>query len=331
MLISHRHRLAALLGIESHPASHYERWLSMLGGLLGIALVFAAAGLHPLGAGSALVVASMGASAVLVFAVPHGALSQPWPVFGGHLISAFIGVTVAKLVGPPALAGPVAVGLAILAMHYTRCLHPPGGATALAAVIGGPAIQGLGYGYLLAPVLVNVALLLLAGAAFNYPFRWRRYPAALASVGHAKPADASEPAAPGLAHADLVYALSQIDSFIDVSEEDLVHIFDLATRHAVEVRLGTDAIRPGHCYSNGRFGPDWAVRCIVDVSDDAEQELVIYRGVAGADRRTSGTLTRAAFARWASYEVERDDTTWRPVQRPERGSEPTSGPNRTGE
>jgi len=117
MHLPQTHRLAALLGIESHPASHHERWLSMLGGLLGIALVFAAAALHPLGAGSALVVASMGASAVLVFAVPHGALSQPWPVLGGHLISAFIGVTVAEMIDPPALAGPIAVGLAILAMR----------------------------------------------------------------------------------------------------------------------------------------------------------------------------------------------------------------------
>ena len=163
----------------------------MAGGLLGIALVFAAAALHPLGAGSALVVASIGASAVLVFAVPHGALSQPWPVLGGHLISACVGVTVAKLAVPPALAGPMAVGIAILTMHYARCLHPPGGATALAAVIGGNEILALGYSYLLAPVLVNVALLLFAGIAFNYPFRWRRYPAALVRTG----SKASAPAA----------------------------------------------------------------------------------------------------------------------------------------
>jgi CBS-domain-containing membrane protein len=305
-------RVLALLGIEPHPVSHHERWLSMAGGLVGIALVFVTVDLWPPGAAHGLVVASMGASAVLVFGVPHGALSQPWPVLGGHLLSALTGVTVARLLPDPLLAGPLAVGLAILVMHYTRCLHPPGGATALAAVIGGDPITGLGYGYVLAPVLENVLLLLAVGFLFNYPFRWRRWPAAL--VRPSAPLPAASPAAAGaplLEHADLVYALSEIDSFIDVSEGDLLRIYDLATRHAEGEPLPVEAIRAGCCYSNGRFGTDWSVRCIVDVSADLQQ--VIYRGVAGADRRRSGTLSRADFARWARYQVERDETTWRPV------------------
>jgi hypothetical protein len=307
-------RLLGLLGLELHPVSHRERWLSMAGGLVGIALVFALAAVGPPGAGSPLVVASMGASAVLVFAVPHGALSQPWPVLGGHLVSAVIGVAVAGLVPVAALAGPLAVGLAILAMHYARCIHPPGGATALAAVIGGDAVTGLGFGYVLAPVLLNVTALLADAAAFNYPFRWRRWP-----VGLVRPASETEPAAASgaaehgrvLDHADLVYALTEIDSFIDVSEGDLLRIYELAMRHAEGAPLPAEAILPGCCYSNGRFGGDWAVRCIVDMSPDGEQ--LVYRGVAGADRRRGGTLTRAGFARWARYRVERDETTWRPV------------------
>lgn len=314
-----KQHLQALLGIERHPTSHHERWLSMLGGLFGIGLVFASTSLYALGPDGALVVASIGASAVLVFAAPHGALSQPWPVFGGHLVSAFVGVSVAALIEPVMFAGPVAVGLAILAMHYARCLHPPGGATALAAVIGGPAIQALGYGYVLEPVLENVALLLGAGFVFNYPFRWRRYPAALTVSDSAAPSTDSNKTAPHprsgptLEHADLVYALSEIDSFIDISESDLLRIYGLAMRHADEDRHPLPELQPGHCYSNGRFGAEWAVRCIVDASDDAAEDLLIYRGVAGADRRTSGTMLRADFARWARYEVERTETTWRPV------------------
>jgi CBS-domain-containing membrane protein len=61
-------------------------------------------------------------------------------------------------------------------MHYLNCLHPPGGATALSAVIGGQAVHQLGYQYLLTPVLLNVVTLLLIAIVFNYPFRWRRYP-----------------------------------------------------------------------------------------------------------------------------------------------------------
>jgi len=305
-------RLRALLGIETRPASHHERWLSMAGGVTGIALVFLIAAVVPGAGAGPLVLASMGASAVLVFAVPHGPLSQPWAVLGGHLISAVIGVTTARLVPLPEVAGPLAVGLAILAMHYTRCLHPPGGATALAAVVGGSTVHALGYGYLLTPVLANVVPLLLAGMAFNYPFRWRRYPAALAHPA-AEVSEAEAPATAGLTEDDLVYALSAMDSFIDVGEADLLRIYAMAARHADEQHLDPAQIRVGGCYSNGRFGAEWAVRCIVDAADDPARDLVIYRGVAGAERRSSGTASRAEFARWARYEVERDETTWRPV------------------
>ena len=84
------------------------------------------------------IVPSMGASAVLLFAVPHSALGQLWNVIGGHLISAAIGVACYQWLPSNGIAAGASVGLAIGAMYYTRCIHPPGGATALAAVIGGP-------------------------------------------------------------------------------------------------------------------------------------------------------------------------------------------------
>ena len=107
-------------------------------GLLGIALVYWTSALLAPGGASTLVVASMGASAVLLFAVPHGPLSQPWALIGGHMVSAFIGVSCATLVPDTITAAALAVGLAIGAMHLLRCIHPPGGATALAAVVSGP-------------------------------------------------------------------------------------------------------------------------------------------------------------------------------------------------
>src|SRR5512134_363067 len=155
-------QLAHLLGVERQTISHHEKLISALGGLAGILLVYLASR-HYLGDGLGLmVVASMGASAVLLFAVPHGALSQPWPLLAGHVVSAAIGVTCARLLPDPLLAAPLAVGLAIAAMHYLRCVHPPGGATALMAVIGGTAVRDLGYGFILTPVLLNVAAMLAA-------------------------------------------------------------------------------------------------------------------------------------------------------------------------
>ena len=90
-------KLFSLLGIEQAPASHTERIVSAIGGFIAILLIILISQwmLGPIGA--AVIIASMGASAVLVFAVPHGPLSQPWPVFGGHLLSAFIGVSCASI------------------------------------------------------------------------------------------------------------------------------------------------------------------------------------------------------------------------------------------
>ncbi|MCK9380707.1 MAG: HPP family protein [Sulfuritalea sp.] len=224
-----------MLGIELSPVSHRERLVSALGGFVGLLVVFLAS--HVLGGAPSapLVIFSIGASAVLVFGVPHGALSQPWPVLGGHLVSALIGVACAHLVPDTALAAAVAVGLSIAAMHYLRCIHPPGGATALAAVLGGESLRGLGFGFVLSPVLLNVMVILAAAVAFNALFPWRRYPAFLA-----------EPASAGYAaisHEDFVYALAELDSFIDVSEDDLLRIYGLATgRHrAVEAQVAAAA------------------------------------------------------------------------------------------
>jgi CBS-domain-containing membrane protein len=157
-------------------------------GILGVALVSQS----QLGlAGSASIIASMGSSAVLLFAVPHGPLSQPWSVFGGHLVSAIVGVTCVKLIPNPMLAAAIAVALAIGVMHYLRCIHPPGGATALGAVLGGDAVHQLGYQFVITPVMLNAITILLVALLFNAPFAWRRYPAAW-SVG----ADSQAPAPP---------------------------------------------------------------------------------------------------------------------------------------
>ena len=78
----------------------------------------------------------MGAATVLLFGVPHGPLSQPWALFAGNLLSAFVGVSCFMLISNTFIAAGVAVSLSMGLMFVCRCVHPPGGATALAAVIG---------------------------------------------------------------------------------------------------------------------------------------------------------------------------------------------------
>lgn len=209
----------------AYSVSEREHWVSSVGGLVGILAVLWVSHFWLGGHGGVLAIASMGASAVLLFAAPHGALSQPWPVLGGHLASALVGVTCARwLGGEPMLAASLAVALAIAAMYSLRCLHPPGGATALYAVLGGDAVHALGYGYVFSPVLLNVVVLLAVAVAFNYPFAWRRYP----QCWHRR-SDVSEPVEESMIpHSSLVYALSQLDTFVDVSEDDLQRIYKLA-------------------------------------------------------------------------------------------------------
>ena len=293
--------------------SHTERLVSALGGFISIFAILAISA-YSLGTeGSLLIIPSMGASAVLLFAVPHGALSQPWNVLGGHLVSALIGVSCYLLVPQPFAAAALAVGLAIGAMYYLRCIHPPGGATALAAVIGGETTHALGYRFVFTPVLENVLLILVVAVVFNYAFKWRRYPAWLIRD---EPAPATGGGArTSIEHADLVAALAQIDSYIDVSEHDLLRIYELATGQAGKRRLPAERITLGSYFSNGAFGTDWSVRQVVDESshDDPDRDMVVFKVVAGKGRRSSGMATRTEFAQWASHQLVRDDENWKRV------------------
>lgn len=304
----------AWCGIELNPVTHTERIVSAVGGALGILFILAATTLT-LGARDAalLIVASMGASAVLLFAVPHGPLSQPWSLIGGHGISAVIGVACAMYVPNPYIAAALAVGLAIGAMHYLRCIHPPGGATALTAVIGGPAVHALGFQFVFTPVLLNAAIILATAVAVNAFFAWRRYPAVLCRKTKVDIESQKKHRAEGsLSHSDLEYAMRQINSMLDVNEADLARIYELAAEHSKSHRLEPWQVKLHHYYSNGRYGEDWSIRQVVDESQnvDPEKDLVIYKVVAGKDRRKSGVSTRAEFARWAQYEVFQDEAAW---------------------
>lgn len=221
-----------LIGFSRQKMNVHEKLLSTLGGFLGIFGIFMTSQwlLDP--AVSVLIVPSMGASAVLLFAAPHAPFSQPWNVIGGHAISAVIGVACWQWIPDYAVAASASVGLAIGAMYFARCIHPPGGATALAAVIGSAKLHQLGFTYEFAPILLNATTILLVAIVFNGLFKWRRYPAHL----HLKRSSV-EPVGRGyepINHEDFVYALSHIDTFVDVTEEDLLEIYKLATRRHVE-------------------------------------------------------------------------------------------------
>lgn len=162
--------------------------------------------------------APIGASAVLLFAVPSSPLAQPWAIIGGNTISALCGIFWMKLLGDPAYAAGPAVASAIAMMSLTRCLHPPGGACALTSVIGGKAVVTAGWSFAVMPVALNSTLLVAFGLLFNaamrgnYPHRAAQFVAAQAPKA-------------GYTIADIEQVLSQYDELLDVSSEDLDTLF----------------------------------------------------------------------------------------------------------
>lgn len=161
-------------GREVRPLGVLAAWLGAFFGMM--ALVFVVDHLPNL---QLLVIGSFGASAVLLFGAPKAPFSQPRNLIGGHVLSALVGVASFRYL-PDAffVQEATAVATAIALMMVTRTIHPPGGATALIAVIGSDAVHGLSWGYVF-PVLFGSLILLVAALLSNnlyqpgsYPVRW---------------------------------------------------------------------------------------------------------------------------------------------------------------
>jgi CBS-domain-containing membrane protein len=194
-----------------------------------------------------LVLASMGASAFLLFVTPHSPMAQPWPVIAGHLVSAFIGVACAQWISNAALAAAVAVLLSVFVMHLLHCLHPPSAATAMIAVLGGPEVHAVGWQFCYEVVAMNAVLMVLLAILFNNMVPGRRYPMLHSHHAHhnqfLQQHQHSE-----LLEDDFKWALSQMDGLIDVSAEDLVDIYEFALERAQNRRekLSLSSARDDH-------------------------------------------------------------------------------------
>ena len=157
--------------------SNGEILWSWIGAFLGIAVVAWVNRLFFEGLDLSLMIGSFGASAVLVYGAARSPVAQPRNLIGGHMLSAFIGVLCWKFLSQNMwLAESVAVATSIAVMHATRTLHPPGGATALIAVIGSPEIHKLGFLYVIFPATIGPLILLAIALLVNNLPSSRRYP-----------------------------------------------------------------------------------------------------------------------------------------------------------
>ncbi len=178
-MLSLKEFLIKMKGSTKSPprVSWNEIVLSWAGGFIGIS-VLGIIHYKILGdSNTVMLIGSFGASAVLVFGAIKSPLAQPRNLVGGHVVSAFSGVLANKLLGyEPWLACATAVATAIAFMHITKTLHPPGGATALIAIIGGEKIHNLGFLYCLVPAFTGSLVLLLTALLVNNIPKERKYP-----------------------------------------------------------------------------------------------------------------------------------------------------------
>ena len=157
-------RYGFYFGGDQPPVAWIERLRSVFGAFIGLMLVITSAKyLGELSGIDEWLMASLGASALLVFALPQSPMAQPWAVIAGNTLSALVGISCFHMISEPMVALPAAAALSILGMFILRCLHPPAAAVALIAVLGHIAH----YRYAIFPVMVDSILLVLAGAAYS--------------------------------------------------------------------------------------------------------------------------------------------------------------------
>lgn len=282
------------------PVSRMERFRACIGAFLGIFAtgIVSEAALGPTSS-VPLLIAPMGASAVLLFAVPSSPLAQPWSILCGNVLSCLIGVTCAIFIPDLVIASAAAIGASIAVMMLTKSLHPPSGAVALTAVLGGQVVHDLGYGFVIWPVGLNSLLLLVIAIVFNN-LTGRRYPHLAQPAGKNihNTADPIPSERIGFAPGDLHFALGQYDELIDVSPDDLGSILHKAQMHAYHRRFGE--IRCEEIMSSDvvSVGPETSVRRAFSL---LRQHRIKALPVVNLERKLIGIVTQTDFMQRAAW------------------------------
>ncbi|MBU6513072.1 MAG: HPP family protein [Betaproteobacteria bacterium] len=264
-----------------------ERLRMAVGGALGIAVTgFVAHALRPwLGPVSPWLVAPLGASAVLVFCAPSSPMAQPWPVIGGDTLSALVAVLCVRWLGHSELVAAVAVGAAIAVMVALRCLHPPGGASALLSVLAGVGDPH----FVLFPVLVDTLLLVAVGLLFNNA-TGRSYPHRPIEVSRA----AYDPSSLDQLGTELDRLLARYNQVFDIAREDLLALLEDTHLQSYRRRLDdlrcADVMSPDPIAARPGMPPGEAAALL-------QRHRVKALPVVDGERRLVGIVTPADLAR----------------------------------
>lgn len=219
---------------------HAEMLRIMLGAMLGLLITGLTTHWMFGPSHTPLLLAPIGASAVLLFGLPASPLAQPWSILGGNLFAGLIGVFVHSLwPADPLLAAPVALMATLCVTTLLRCVHPPSGAVAVSVILGGPEIHQLGYWFIVNPLMINSALLLITAVVYNN-LTGHRYPAA-ARPQHVNVHDTRDPVPTdraGYLPEDLEAALNEHEGMLAVGPEELDQLLRRVEQHAHERRFG---------------------------------------------------------------------------------------------
>lgn len=213
-------------GQDQTNVSQQERYRAAGGAFIGLLLTLLAG--HYLGGlvgVSDWAMASLGASALLVFVLPSSPMAQPWAVIGGNFLSALIGIACVNLFDYPVVTAPAAVGLSILCMFVLRCLHPPAAAVAMITTLN--SISDVSFAFF--PVMTDAMLLVVVGVFYNnltgkpYFNFWRPMPEkGEIDVSHSEEIDA---------------VLSRYNQVIDINRADLARLIGQVEMRAYEYKL----------------------------------------------------------------------------------------------
>ncbi|WP_168391150.1 HPP family protein [Acinetobacter indicus] len=278
-----------------------ERLLCGLGALLGLSLS-SLISLWILGDINAWYIAPMGASSVLLFAVPASPLAQPWNMVIGNTIAGIIGVTCALYIPNLTEAFSVAVALSIILMMSTDSLHPPSGAVAITAVLGGEAVSELGYLFIFYPVLLNSLLLLLVAMMFNR-LTGKQYPhKAQLNLRSQDPTPTQKVT---IQPQDIHHVLEHQTELLDISEYDLQKII-LEAQYQANARMQDENVQEWRC-------EDIMTHDVITLQQDDDIQLALDKfkqvnlmslPVVNAEQQLVGTLALYEVVEWFKHATD---------------------------
>ena len=285
------------LGPVASRASWKELIRSCIGAGLGLALAGMLVGMVDHFLPHALFLfAPLGATAVLVFAVPSSPLAQPWNCVVGNTISALF--TLLLLWALPFLPQPLlaalAVGGAIALMLVCRALHPPGGAVALLTVLSATQMLALGW-HLLIPMAVLTALLVVVGLVYHRAFGRTYLHQPHAAQTPVKVKEGRSAGRLALSSEDLQALLQRFDQSYNLGPDDLGELLAAAEEQAIKRRFA--AVSCGEVMSAQLLTIE-AQTPLEQVADLFHTHLVKSLPVVGAQGELIGRVLRADLFDW---------------------------------